>query len=381
MTINKKSLACSILTILIVINCLAFFSKKGFDIYEKLAFFGNFIGLIIILYLYNQISKKDLLNIGFFLIFAFYTLTTLFINDGGIGSVITPLLGFLTLIVFKNIPLSNNNFKIILVALIILNLFLVINSNDYFEKSFANLGQYINSNTIGMVLFYTAIYIKILLKMYKFKYHTFITLVFYILSIYALLNTQSRGAIMALLLFIILDTFVPKRFWKSRLRLLLVFVVVIISGTIFPYIYTLLYKNNIELTLPFTAKSLYTGREDIWNNFFITMSLDLKNWFLGLGSKVELWENKDLNLHNNYLAILTNFGIIGFALYYGFIIKELKSFWKNINLKDYQISSLIGFLCILLYGFIEVTTLWYIMFFFNFLFFGIIKNDLKEKNN
>ena len=124
---------------------------------------------------------------------------------------------------------------------------------------------------------------------------------------------------------------------------------------------------------------MYSGREAIWLNFFNIVFDNVNNFLFGLGSKAELWENHRLNLHNNYLAIFTNFGLVGFLLYYGFLFKEILNISKNKNLKNYHLSSLLGFLSVLFYGFIEVTTFWFIMFFFNFLFFGIINSGVGDK--
>lgn len=377
--IKVNSLGSGLLITLIIFNCISYFSKNIFNIYEGIAFYGNLMVLVLIVLIKGKVNKFEMRNYAFLLVFTIYGLFTLVINDGGIGSIVVPVYGFLTFIVFNIYKVNERQVKILLVTFIILNLYLVLNSNNYFEKSFYNYGQYINSNTIGMVLLYTAIYIKIFSYKLKIRFQRIISFIIYLLSIVAILNTQSRGAVFTLILFIFLDTLIPKNFWRNRRTTLTVFIAVIVSGTIFPFLYTLMYVNGIEYNIPFTSKDLYTGREVIWQNFFIEMSSDAKNWFLGLGSNAELWIGQDLNVHNNYLAILTNFGLFGYFLYHIFIIIAVRTSHKGKYMSEYQISLLIGFLCVLVSGFVEASILWFMMFFFNFMFLGLINNDYNSQ--
>ncbi|MEH7014858.1 O-antigen ligase family protein, partial [Neobacillus niacini] len=198
-------------------------------------------------------------------------------------------------------------------------------------------------------------------------------LIILVVSSWAIINVESRGALMTLIMFIILNNFLPWKFWRNRRITLVVFSLVIFIGTIFPVIYTQMYISGVNYSIPFTTKSLYTGREVIWLNYF-EMANKPAEWLFGLGSNAKLWAGEHLNVHNNYLAILTNFGVIGFLLYYGFILKQIDNIYKKGKLNKYQCSLIIGFLCVLIYGFVEVSTFWYIMFFFNFMFLGLAHN-------
>jgi O-antigen ligase len=99
----------------------------------------------------------------------------------------------------------------------------------------------------------------------------------------------------------------------------------------------------------------------------------------GLGSATVLWTGDSLNLHNNYLTVLTNLGLVGFLLYYGFWIKQIKNVYKHKKISNYQIRLLLGFLCVLVNGFLEVSMLWQNVFFLNFMFLGLSFDD-KDAN-
>lgn len=225
---------------------------------------------------------------------------------------------------------------------------------------------------------YTAIYIKIFSKKMNWKNRNILMLIIYSLSIWAILNCKSRGSLLTLLVFIIWDSFIPKRWLKNKNTIITITIIIILIGLLIPYIYTRLYIQGFDYTLPFINKSLYTGREHIWSNFYYSIRLSKKNLIFGLGSKSNLWVGNSLNMHNNYLAVIANFGILGFIMYYGFWIKQIGNIYRKKNISDYQVSLVICFICILINGYIEVSTLWMNMFFFNFISLGFASHSEKQ---
>lgn len=373
--VSQKSTANLVLTFLIVLNCIAFLNKNIFDIYVNLAYYGNLLALVLIILIKNKINRNEIKGYFFLVIFFTYGLFTLLITKGGFGSILTIAYSFLLIFAFRNYQLDNKKLKILLIIFISINIYWFFNSKGYYIKAVYNKEKYINSNTIGMLLMYTAIYIKIILGKLKIKFYKFIYLLIYLLSIIAIINCESRGSLLTLLLFIFMDSILPKFFWRSRRWTIMIIIIVIVVGTVFPYLYTEMYAKGIEYKLPFTSKSLYTGREIIWLNYFNLMGNGVINWLFGLGSNAKLWSGESLNLHNNYLAVITNFGVIGYFLYYLFLIKQISMIYKKKKMSKYQISSIIVCLSILINGFIEVSTIWHMMFFFNFLFIGLASSD------
>lgn len=368
----------NIIVFLIILNLLSFLNKNIYDAYRNVFLYINFFILIFIFFIRNKIYKNEINQYMFIIAFTIYGVFTLFINDGGFGSILTPIYSFFLLFTLSNTRLNDKKLKSILITLIFVNIFWVLNSKDYYLKFLFNKDIYINSNTIAMVIMYSSIYIKIYAKKLNIKFYRILTLIIYIISSWGIFNLQSRTSLFGLVAFIIMDSILPKKIWENRRMVLLIFSLTILAGTIFPFIYVKMYTLGVEYVIPFTTKSLYSGREAIWLNFINYMDDGIKNWIFGLGSRVDLWVGHDLNLHNNYLAIITNFGILGYILYYGFIIMQINNIYKNKSFTYTNISLIIGFMCVLIIGFVEISTLFHPMFFLNFSFLGLAMNTKEE---
>jgi len=134
----------NILTILIVLNLISFISISTFNLYDGMFFFINFFALIIVVIIQNKFNFKDIELIMYLLLFLSYTLSTLFLTDGKIGSVITPLYGILVYYVIKRTDISKKNLKFITIVIIMLNLYWIIKSPSYYDKYFLNRIDYLN---------------------------------------------------------------------------------------------------------------------------------------------------------------------------------------------------------------------------------------------
>lgn len=375
-SIKKKSIGSILLLVLIILNSISFINMNLFLKYEKVSFYINLLIIILLFISEKKIYKNEQQQLIFIIMLGCFGLFTLLVTGGGIGSVVTPIYSILLIIVMSRFSFSKNMIKLLFVILIGVNLILVYNSPGYYKKAMYDKSNYLNSNTVAMVIMYTFIYCKILMQNLKLKYHKIVITLLFAFSIWGILNCEARGSLFTLVSFIVLDIFIPKSFWKSKVRTMPIIIIIIGIGVMVPFIMVNLYEAGVNFTLHFTSKSLYTGREVIWSNFYSLMDNNIISWMLGLGSKVKLWDIGDVSLHNNYLAVISNFGIIGFIIYYSYILKIVSSLYRKNHLTNYQISLLIGFICVLLNGYIEITTLWSTMFYFNFMFLGIALNEV-----
>jgi hypothetical protein len=312
--------------------------------------------------------------------FISYGLFTLFITDGSFGSVITPAYGILIFWVISRCDFDTKHIRPLFVIMLFVFFYWVVKSFGYFNQFILNRSEYINTNTVAMLLLYLVIYSSIFSDYLNIKFSRILKFILVVLGFWGIYNMQSRGALIGLVAFSILYHLVPKRFWNNKKRVLLTVITVMIIGSIFPYIYTRLYLNGVSFTLPLINKDFYTGRELIWQNFFSAIGSSGVSVLFGLGSDAELWTGHTLNIHNNYLAVISNFGIIGFFAYYIFVISQIGSVYKNKKtISEYQANLIIGFLCVLILGAYEVSTLWFMMLFFNFLFLGLAVDHEKKQ--
>ena len=366
-----------IILLIIIINLLAFFNFDFFTIYNNYFLILNFITLIIFFIMQYRLNRKDLELILFLLFFVIYGLFTLCITAGGLGSILTPVYSIIAYWAIKKSKFNYRYIHIITIVMIILNVYWVINSPGSFEKYLYNKEGYYNSNTIGSVLLYTSIYSTIFIKRLNWKWSKLLSTLIYLTSFWGISNTQARGSLITLFIFLVLDI-APKKIWRKKSFSLLVSVGIILIGVMFTYVYSLMFLKGVNFVIPFINKPLFTGREIIWLNFYNSITQKYTSLFFGLGSAADLWTGHTLNLHNSYLTVITNFGIIGFIMYYAFWIRQIRNLYKLERLSEYQIRLFLGFLCVLFYGYIEVSILWHVMFSFNFMFLGLACNEISE---
>jgi len=58
--------------------------------------------------------------------------------------------------------------------------------------------------------------------------------------------------------------------------------------------------------------------------------------------------------HNSYAAIIVNFGIVGYILVFGFIVRQFNKILKSIYLSKDSVKYLLGFICIFIHGFLNI---------------------------
>lgn len=356
---------------MIIANLCSFLNYSFFNIYNNYFFYLNFLVFILVFIMQYRLNIKDFELIIFILLFIIYGLATLFITGGGFGSIIISVYSIIAYWAIKKSKLSDKYLIFITIFFIILNVYWVINSPGSYVNYILYKESSFNSNTVGSVLLYTSIYSTIFIRKLNWKWSNFLSLVIYVTSFWGIINTRSRGSLIVFLIFIILDSIFPKKIWRKRGFTLAVSFCIIIFGVMFTYIYLKMYLLGINIVIPIINKPLFTGREIIWKNFYDLITQNYISLLFGLGSKVDLWKGQDLNLHNGYLTVITNFGIIGFLMYYAFWIKQIRNIYRKGKLSEYQVRLILVFLCVLLYGYIEVSILWHVMFFFNFMCLGL----------
>ena len=295
-----------------------------------------------------------------------YLMLSASITDGGYGSVATYFIPFLLYFVFSNFEFSSGakRFLIILFACNILLLFVY--SFPYrtnWENWQQNSVVAINPNTLSMFLLFAFMIISVFFDLKNKKYLISLAVLF-VITVFSMYNYRSRGALLTLLCFTGM-LFLPK-FLYTRKTFLIASIILILLGTAVPFVYLFMYTNGIDLS--FLGKSLYTGREDLWKNMFSLFDDPVKVIF-GLGSKVNL-DGKALNVHNNFFNYIVDFGVIGFIVYYAFVLYQI---WKIAKYSDNPIirKSLIMYICaVIILGFSETTSMWATVF--PLAYFGLI---------
>jgi hypothetical protein len=213
-------------------------------------------------------------------------------------------------------------------------------SQAYFELSLLARSNLNNPNgqALALVIAYIFISNSNLFKRVVPK------LVLALVTYYGVLSYGSRSGLICLSIFILLNE-VQCKFSTNIKKALVVFVVVV--GLVFPYLYT--YTYNIGDTNARAAvilnKSVYSGRQDVWNTLITDQSKN--NLFLGTYSLTKISQLPAMSTFNTYLDISYRLGFVFLIFYVASILL----------LNEREMQNLPGYIALLLYGAFESTML------------------------
>lgn len=340
----------------IVIAYLSFLSINIFKVYSGFCIFINSILLFAcLIWSVKKISKYEI-EIIIIIITIVYSIFTLFFNNSSFGWIIILMYFMITAFCMKEIKLTINQYKIIFYLNLFLFLIFLIKSNGAYFDYLSNIGSTFNSNTTGAFLMITSIYILLFANVLNYRITWKRFFVLFLLTLYGIYNCRSRGALIGYGAFCVLY-FIGKnlRFFTKRKILISSFLLIIIVGLIVPKIYLHFYSEGININFGFTDKQSYTGREIIWQNFYDSM--ELKNWILGYGSNATFYTDHELNMHNIYLSLIVNSGLIGLFLFFWYFKKLI--FSRKINNFEFINKYVIYyFFSLLILNYFEVTLMW-----------------------
>lgn len=161
------------------------------------------------------------------------------------------------------------------------------------------------------------------------KYFTLLRWICMVFLVIAMLLTASRGAFLALLLFVIYHTITQKNIKDAMVTIFFIgvmaFLIIILSKKLFG-----LY-NPIEILMyRFREDTGGSGRTDLWK---IALELIVEKPIFGYGLAVspylfsETYVNHAIGSHNTYLTFWLECGIFGI----GFFLSVYASLWRNRN--------------------------------------------------
>lgn len=309
--IDKKSIN-SILVIIMTTFFLISYSFK--EIYYIVFNYSIYItsALIIIFLLVNnkEIFAKN--KKMFYLLIAEVIL--LFIckifTNTGLGSIMQ-MIGFV--LVLLELPDININKKALDILPIIIGICFIF--YIFADKS------YLNTNYAGYLYFCYYLFFVLIVEFKKSKLINVIYVIFTIFIAYCIMKTKCRTALITLIIANIL-LILPNQLYKKKWLQNLIAPIVTFGNLAVAYTYVWLWKNNFKINIfSFAQKSLYSGRNRIWNEIF---DLILKNPLLGIGSHYNLESFPTYALHNSMLMIIATFGIPNFLIFFIFLINFIK---------------------------------------------------------
>lgn len=319
-----------ITNILLFLYCLLFILSIIISNFYKLYGTNNvFLILNFLILITTFILNKNYIKFNFFTIITliylciFISFSFLF-NLGGLGSLINLINFILGLFIFSNIKISHFLYKFLTIG-IILSFFIncIRSQNVYFE--YLNGVSIMNPNTVAaFLLFLSMILDYLVMKRKKIKLSIFLNFI----TIFCIFKCESRGSLFAYSVFLLLKYFkvFENIISKNRKK---IFLIVLLIGAMFPLVYVLMYENNINFSIPFINKSLYTGRERLWGTMLEELENSKFGLLLGLGTNHQTSNGLISNYHNWYLGFLYTFGAPSLIIYFIILINNIMKIESN----------------------------------------------------
>lgn len=220
-------------------------------------------------------------------------------------------------------------------------------SLNYTKTYFTNFNngiieEGINPNTIAIIIVTTCIFFCIYID--SKRKSKLLKIVVYAISLIGLYRTRSRTSLVAFLSILLLEYVLMKKVKESRKLAIAITIFVIVVAIIFPFIYVGLFTSGtVDYSTLFFGKRVFTGRQYIWLNLWNYLQNNHDAFLWGVGFNTELYSGGSFNLHNAFLMIFAQYGILVFVVYIAFLIRSISKMYgadgkiSDIQFKCYQI--------------------------------------------
>ena len=301
------------------------------------------IGCIILLLLFSKSTHMAIKKKQLALLFAaiLFCIVCYVINDISYGNMITIICTMVFLYIFSESIIDKNGKKIILALSLLVTTILVVTSFSVVKKFYSGL-SILNPNALAQLLLLCLITISQLTNNNKIR------IFFSIIIIVGIFNCESRTILVISLLYtvyVLIKKIFNNKLDKKRIRAL--YILVVALGIIIPLIYVFLYTNSYSISTSLFEKNIYSGRERIWAVVLNEIKRP-RNMLTGVPTVTYSDKVYTLNMHNIYITILANYGILFFIIFYRNIYQKIASIHND---NTYCIT--IGILAILLAGTFE----------------------------
>lgn len=187
-----------------------------------------------------------------------------------------------------------------------------------------------------------------------------LSIVLCIAAVSGILRCGTRSALMffgaTLLVYLLLGERIKK---NERLAIALVIIIIIVAY-VMPFVFVSLWK-TYGGGLKIMGKYVFNGRERIWNAYINYLNENPRAIIFGTGRKEVLLWHGSFNLHNSYLALHAEYGIVATVVYLAFIINSIRaSYNTNRCISNEQLIMYLMIIMVMMIGIVE-TTLTYIL--------------------
>ena len=358
----------------ILIAVFALYNTVGVDI----ALLGTVLlimqPLIATIMLLTSNYKYKIFKIAILLAFILFMFLCGIVNGSGYGNLLTWLtLSSMIVILSESVSTKEQVqtiFAWICIAILLVLIYFYRREGVYYVSP---QGNRLNPNGYSLNIYFLGVFFFAwITKFSKSKKRKIIMLLGMCIILYLLYQTGARTSLGAFLLVLGL-CFVCRKsaFLQVRQTFCFVNIISLIAGIIFPILYIKASEYfNGEIII--MGKNLFSGREDVWIDFF---EMYRNNWFFGFSNEY-IYIGKFTSVHNTYLALLGNCGLLTYILWGIFLL--CKNYSHNSLSKGDNILYA-GWYGALFIGFFE--TVWQSTFIYLFIAFLFLNKTREENTN
>lgn len=344
-------------------------SSDYFVAFPGMGYTRIFSALLILSFLLKNkklVVKKEWL-IEILLITVTMIITFLLSNRRDINALLGNLLNIIIFVAFINFNFKKDEilgiFKNIYISITIMLLFIFVQNlinPSYLESGRLSINESVNENRFAMMLGQMIAYnlgYQFIIKSSKTK---FLNIVLIFLSLYLLLLTGSRSALIGLVLGSIVAIILMIFKDENKIKLATIFIFLSILSY---FIFSIVIESNDILSYRFNLDSLLStgGTHRIPRIIIELEHIIPDNLFFGVGLTAEnetiamaKYSSFPGSSHSIIVSMLTQMGIIGFLAHWYFILKIISKIYKNIGNYKFLIIPLILILTALFNGIGEV---------------------------
>lgn len=242
------------------------------------------------------------------------------------------------------------------IYLLMLLYWLVILYPSYFGSYYASFA--LNTNGAATFSTYTALCALIFLQIFYTEENAWVEIPIVLLFVRIIrlaLWHRARGAFIILTCFIFLFYILKGCFVNSKKAYTVLISLASLGSLVFVFFYTMLGKTGFNMELPIFYKNIFSGRENIWYEFFTYF---IKKPLTGIGTNLTIESFFEFNVHNAMYDILVIHGVIVFAMTIYLLFKRFLSFREKATDNKIVLVAICVLLSVFFESYIDVDLIW-----------------------
>ncbi len=364
---GKELINLTVMIVLFMGYSLTFLVPKFYGATDR--YVGLFVSLCLIILFFNNISLPAVIRhrdkeFIFVALLCIVALINLVIVRSGFGAFFVAFDFIMIFYLSRYITFGERSLYILsgAYALLLLYWFIVA-----YKKLFADFAFYgYNTNTAATFTIYTLLCAFMLLELIKEKlpfpilkkypqipgfFMTLLIIKGFQLSLWH----RARGAFIMLVMFMVFRYLIPRKWWQKKAFYNAVWIFATLGSLMFVFFYIMLSKTGVNFRLPFFYKSVFSGRELIWKEFF---DLFAEKPLTGIGTNAVIESFFEFNVHNAMYNFLVIHGIAVFSGILVLIYLRAGHLYQAVKLSSISRCAMVILLAVFIESFFDVDLIW-----------------------